>query len=170
VVYGEFECSFTGLQDAYNANGLFMATGLKDLFIAKHLARIFSLLKHSSSVEVGNGRVPWLGPRTGYCSPVRSSKSCSCREAFRCGVTRSRPSLRLFLSRRQCSTTYRGDPNYGYFAWAVSQGLSDGFCGAMKKRGNPTTGGSARTRRHAIGATVEAKSAFPSNTIRVQTP
>ncbi|MBK6411397.1 MAG: hypothetical protein IPF78_17305 [Flavobacteriales bacterium] len=38
VVFGEFECDFTGLQDAYGADGLFIATGTPDLFIVKHAA------------------------------------------------------------------------------------------------------------------------------------
>ncbi|MBK9597749.1 MAG: hypothetical protein IPO60_05300 [Flavobacteriales bacterium] len=38
VVFGEFECDFTGLQDAYGADGLFIPTGTPDLFIAKHAA------------------------------------------------------------------------------------------------------------------------------------
>lgn len=128
VVYGEFECSFTGLQNAYNANGLFMATGLKDLFIAKHAATDFSFVEGQQFGGSGAkraGAIAWdmngllftgsfedqlflPGSFPLWGDPVTSFPYCSY-----IGVN--------------AGLTYCGDPNYGYFAWAVSQGLSDGF-------------------------------------------
>ncbi|MBK9761329.1 MAG: gliding motility-associated C-terminal domain-containing protein [Flavobacteriales bacterium] len=37
VVFGEFQCQFTDLSEYYDSDGLFMATGPQDLFIAQHL-------------------------------------------------------------------------------------------------------------------------------------
>ncbi|MEZ4806503.1 MAG: gliding motility-associated C-terminal domain-containing protein [Flavobacteriales bacterium] len=128
IVYGEFQCSFTGLQDAYSANGLFMATGLKDLFITKHLASDLSFVeaqqfggegaKRAGAVASLQGELLFAGSFDGslflpggsvqWGDPVNFLPFCSYT-----GVNGG--------------LNYCGDPDYGRFAWAEGVGLADGF-------------------------------------------
>ena len=128
VVYGEFQCSFTGLQTAYNASGLFMATGLKDLFIAKHRSAdlVFveaqqfggSGAKRAGAIASLNDELLFAGSFDGelflpreiayWGEPVNPFPSCSYTGA-------------------NSGLTYCDDPAYGYFAWARGMGLADGF-------------------------------------------
>lgn len=43
AAFGEFQCGFNDLQDHYSANGIFIAIGEEDLFIAKHDAQSLAL-------------------------------------------------------------------------------------------------------------------------------
>ncbi len=129
VVYGEFECSFTGLQDAYNANGLFMATGLKDLFIAKHLASDLSFVEAQQFGGSGAkraGAVAWAANGLLFTGSFEQELFLPRSFPMWGDPVETFPFGCSYLV-ANAGLTYCGDPNYGYFAWAVSQGLSDGF-------------------------------------------
>ncbi len=129
VVYGEFECSFTGLQDAYNTNGLFMATGLKDLFITKHLASDLSFVEAQQFGGSGAkraGAVAWDANGVLFTGSFGEELFLPRGIPFWGDPVGTFPFGCSYIP-ANTGLTYCGDPNYGYFAWAVSQGLSDGF-------------------------------------------
>lgn len=128
VVFGEFECSFTGLQDAYASNGIFMASGLKDLFIAKHTSADLTFVE---AQQFGGSGAKTAGGITVVQNELLFSGSFNAT---------------LFLPRKNplwgepvygfpgCSFVptnnwqpYCGDSTYSQVAWAEGQGLADGF-------------------------------------------
>lgn len=125
AVLGEFECSFSGLQNAYGADGLFIATGPSDLFIAKHAtgdlgftaAQQFggSGLKRAGAISSAPDGLLFAGAFTTELFLPRGSAiwgdpvpACS------------------FLS-PNAGTTFCDDPDYGAFAWASGTSPSTGF-------------------------------------------
>lgn len=128
VVFGEFECSFTGLQNAYASNGIFMASGLKDLFIAKHASSDLAFIE---AQQFGGSGAKTAGGITTIQDDLLFSGSFN---------------TALFLPRRNpawgepvdgfpgCSFVptsnwqpYCSDSTYSQVAWAEGQGLADGF-------------------------------------------
>ncbi|MEO5585653.1 MAG: hypothetical protein ABIQ75_09375, partial [Flavobacteriales bacterium] len=124
VVFGEFECEFTGLQDAYAADGLFIATGTPDLFIAKHAAGDLSFvaaqqfggsgLKSAAAITTAPDGLLFAGAFTAELFLPQGSSiwgepvpSCS------------------FLA--PTAGSFCGDPDYGKFAWATGTGPATGF-------------------------------------------
>lgn len=125
VVLGDFTCSFTGLQDFYEASGLFRATGGPDLFVAKHAGNGLGLVRAQQFAGTGaktggglantpdglvfggsfeqtlympRGQANWGDP-VGVCS---------------------------FLV-PNAGQTYCDDPYYGNFAWASGTTIASGF-------------------------------------------
>ncbi|MEO8067425.1 MAG: gliding motility-associated C-terminal domain-containing protein [Flavobacteriales bacterium] len=129
VVYGDFQCDFTGLQAAYQANGLFMATGTHDFFISKHAKGDLGFIKAQQwggGGDVRAGQVEAM-PDGGlvFCGSYNSllifpalDNSWGENVWGWCGVLSDNISL-----------TYCGDPDYGDFAHLYSAGLMDGFVG-----------------------------------------
>ena len=128
VVFGEFECSFTGLQDAYGANGLFMATGLKDLFITKHLSSDLSFVeaqqfggrgaKRAGAITVVQDELLFAGSFNEYLFLPR-------KNTFWGDLVPPFPFCPFITTTNWLP--YCGDPNYSQFAWGTGEGLSDGF-------------------------------------------
>ncbi|MBK6410300.1 MAG: hypothetical protein IPF78_11515 [Flavobacteriales bacterium] len=125
VVFGEFECDFTGLQDAYGADGLFIATGTPDLFIAKHAAGDLafvaaqqfggSALKSAGAISSTPDGLLFAGAFTTELYLPRGS-------AFW-----GDPVLACSFLSANAGTTFCDDPDYGSFAWATGTGPATGF-------------------------------------------
>ncbi|MFZ1688794.1 MAG: gliding motility-associated C-terminal domain-containing protein [Flavobacteriales bacterium] len=128
VVFGDFQCDFTGLQDAYQANGLFMATGTHDFFISKHAKSDLAFIKAQQFGGGGDVRAGQMEtmPDEGllFCGSYNSILLFPALDNswgenyFQCGVLSANLNL-----------TYCNDPEYGSFASIFSDGLMDGFVG-----------------------------------------
>lgn len=125
AVYGSFVCGFVDLQAHYNATGIFIATGEKDLFIAKHNALTSAL---TEAQQFGGHQQKGAGGIT----------SLSDGELMFCGDFSE---LLIFPSEgdgwgetsidcapmAEPAPGYCGDPHYNEYEWIRSTGLSDGF-------------------------------------------
>ena len=130
VVYGDFRCDFTGLQAAYGADGLFMATGIHDFFISKHAKSDLAFLKAQQFGGGGEKRAGQVEttPDNGlvFCGSYDLAINIPANDYLMndveswnwCGVLSSNVGL-----------TYCGDAQYGTFATIFSSGLMDGFVG-----------------------------------------
>lgn len=124
VVFGEFECSFTGLQNAYGADGLFIATGSPDLFIAKHAA---GNLAFATAQQFGGPGLKRAGAITNTPDGLLFAG------AFTSQLFLPRGSVAWGDPAGPCSFiappvgAFCGDPNYNRFAWASGTGPSTGF-------------------------------------------
>lgn len=125
AVYGSFECGFTDLQAHYDATGIFIATGVADLFIAKHDAQSTDLLE---AQQFGGHDAKYRGGIT----------SLSDGELVFCGAFQE---LLIFPSEgdgwgedfgscppfAEGSDNYCGDANYTNYEAIESTGEFDGF-------------------------------------------
>lgn len=123
VVFGEFECSFTGLQVAYGADGLFIAMGSPDLFITKHAAADLSFI---GGQQFGGSAVTDAGAIADTPDGLLFSGAFTSHFFLpRGGAAWGDPvDPCSFLS---ANGSFCDDPHYGNFAWASGTGLATGF-------------------------------------------
>ena len=130
VVFGDFQCDFTGLQDAYQANGIFMAIGTHDFFISKHAKSSLAFIKAQqfgagSDVRAGqvettpNDGLTFCGSQDNYVLFPAMDGSWGESIFWGCGLFSPNNGL-----------TYCSDPQYGTFAHVRTAGLMDGFVGS----------------------------------------
>lgn len=125
-VLGEFECGFADLAAHYGANGLFMATGSGDLFVARH-ALPGLVLQDAQQFGGRSGKEPGgIGIMPGG-DPVFSG-------SFQFDLLY--PSVASFNAEISTNSgtligngvaAFCDDPSYGMYAGSLSAGLFDGF-------------------------------------------
>jgi gliding motility-associated-like protein len=125
VVLGEFECSFTGLQVAYGADGLFIAMGSPDLFIAKHAAADLSFVQ---AQQFGGSAATDAGAIADTPDGLLFSGAFTSLLFLPRGSTAWGDPIGpcSFLSANG-GLNFCDDPNYGKLAWASGTGLATGF-------------------------------------------
>lgn len=125
VVFGEFECDFTGLQDAYGADGLFMATGTPDLFIAKHAAGDLAFV---AAQQFGGSGLKRAGAITSTPEGLLFAGAFTTEFYLPRGSgTWGDPALTCYFLTPNEGSTFCDDPNYGSFAWATGIAPATGF-------------------------------------------
>lgn len=126
AVLGWFECQFTGLADHYEANGLFMASGTQDLFIARHNASSF-VLQEAQQFGGRSAKVPGAVAHVDegqlvFCGSFQQSLIFPAEPGFTSDMGTGGGGLQ-----GNGVTEYCNDPNYGSYAGSLSEGLTDGF-------------------------------------------
>ena len=126
AVLGWFQCQFSGLAQHYGANGIFMATGTEDLFVARHSASDLSL---NEAQQVGGrsakspGAVAHTAPgQVIFTGSFQQSLIFPGGPGFTVDPGTAIPSVLGNGVSQYCS-----DSNYGSFTGVQSAGLTDGF-------------------------------------------
>jgi gliding motility-associated-like protein len=124
-VLGAFNCRFTDLAALHGAEGIFMAVGDQDLFIARH-ALAGLALQEGQQFGGASAKSP------GALAAMPDGQLVFCGSFQRNLIFPAQPGFQAdllapggFLGNGV--TTYCSDPNYGTFAASVSAGLADGF-------------------------------------------
>ena len=126
AVYGAFECRFTDLCTHYGAQGIFMAVGDEDLFIARHASAGLAL---QDAQQFGGAAAKAPGAITAMADGDLVFSGGFQRNVIFPGM----PGFTADVSAPGGGitgngvTNYCGDPNYGQFAGSTSAGLMDGF-------------------------------------------
>jgi gliding motility-associated-like protein len=126
AVFGAFHCQFNDLAGFYAGNGLFMATGTEDLFMAMHRTTDLALQEAQqfggTSAKVP-GAVHFLpGGQAVCCGSFQGTLIFPSEPGFTAEISTESGTLV-----GNGADTYCGDPNYGSFAGLASAGVADGF-------------------------------------------
>lgn len=122
AVLGAFECQHTGLSARYGS-GLFMATGMEDLFIAKYDLQDLSF---RNAQQFGGG----LGKFAGQLTALDNGGLVFCggfEQQFILPSDATNWAGTDALGSVNGAMAYCGDPNYGRFRGITSSALTDGF-------------------------------------------
>ncbi len=126
AVLGEFECRFSGLAAHYNADGLFMATGSGDLFVALHGAAGLQLQEAQQFAGRAGKQPGGIGVLPGgdpvFSGSFQSELILPVVPGFQADVSTQTGNLVGNGVGAYCS-----DPAYGNYAASLSDGLFDGF-------------------------------------------
>lgn len=126
AVLGEFECGFTGLSTHYSADGLFMATGTGDLFVALHAAQTLQLQEaqqfagRAGKQPGGVGLLPGGDPV--FSGSFQNELILPVVPGFQADISTQIGNLHGNGVQAYCN-----DPAYGNYAGSLSDGLFDGF-------------------------------------------
>jgi gliding motility-associated-like protein len=126
AVLGEFDCRFTGLATHHGGEGLFMATGSGDLFVALHAASSLQLQEgqqfagRQGKQPGGIGIMPGGDPV--FSGSFQNELIFPVVPGFQADVTTQAGSLM-----GNGVGAYCNDLNYGSYAASLSDGLFDGF-------------------------------------------
>lgn len=138
AVYGEFECQLTAFSTFYDGNGLFMATGPQDLFIAKHRLSNWTLLqaqqfggqkaKRAGGIaSLGNGELVFGGKYEKRLHMPSDASDWGDEPWWdQCGHFTVND---LYLD------AYCGDSSYTLYSSLKAEGLSDAFLGRAFVKG-----------------------------------
>lgn len=126
AVVGEFDCRFTGLSNFYNAQGIFMATGTEDLFVAMHAPGSLALQEaqqFGGGSSKAAGAIAFMpGGDAVFTGSFQQHLIFPAVPGFTAELTTAGAGLLGTSNGTLCN-----DPNYGVFAASVSAGLMDGF-------------------------------------------
>jgi gliding motility-associated-like protein len=128
AVLGEFNCQFTSFADSAHA-GLWMATGIQDLFVVRHSLDSLNVIKDAQQYggpqEKSAGQVAsLLDGSTVFCGGFEDMIVFPCTEAFTADIASAFAPYGLWAPNLG---GYCNDPYYGSFAADTSNGLKDGF-------------------------------------------
>ncbi|MDX9750609.1 MAG: hypothetical protein RBT71_05975, partial [Flavobacteriales bacterium] len=125
-VLGAFNCRFTDLCTHYGAQGIFMATGEPDLFIARHATAGLALQEAQqfggASAKAAGAIASLPGGDLVFCGSFQRNLIFPAQPGFQADA--AAPGGGIIGNG---ATTYCDDPDYGSFAGSVSAGLADGF-------------------------------------------
>lgn len=124
-VIGAFNCRFTDLGAHYGAQGLFMATGDPDLFIARHALSDLGLQEAQqfggASAKAAGAIASLPGGELVFCGSFQRNLIFPAQPGFQADMG-APGSITGNMAGIYCD-----DPDYGFFAGSISGGLTDGF-------------------------------------------
>ncbi len=127
TVLGQFECQFTSRVDSAQA-GLWMATGMQDLFIVRHALDslyIKDAQQFGGRQEKLAGQVATLNDGSAvFCGSYEDLIVFPSNNAFSADIASFGAPYGLYAPN---NGGYCGDASYSYFAADTSNGLKDGF-------------------------------------------
>ena len=126
AVLGQFNCRFTGLCDHYGDQGIFMATGTEDLFIAKHT---YSSLAIDEAQQFGGVSGKAAGGIAQMPTGSEVFTGSFQEDLIFPAVAGFQADISTFMGSLfgPPGILYCGDPAYGSYVASLSAGLTDGF-------------------------------------------